>query len=584
MTRLRQGFGAQAQRPQLALRTIAILIAIAALIDPAWSTSRPPARELIALRLTSSDTSRVESALQQQLGDWTVTGRDVTSSRLPCAPSEHCVVIADGTIDIDSASDVGRPVPLIAIRPDEALPNVEVLSVWVTSGHQNATGTARIELRSRQMKRRTTELRVLDEGAIVGSAQIEWADEQTRSVDVAWWPIGSGARTLRIEAVPQAGEPTLDNAIDVGVAVRSGRAPVLVFDARPSWNSTFVRRALEDDPRFAVEHRARIAPALETGTPRARLDAAALDRAAVVIVGGLDALTAADVALLDRFTRIRGGTLILLPERPPAESMSAIVAGNWTEQLVAEPARIGPLRASETLQLRSPLAAATVIGQSGAFPAIVSTPAGDGRVVVSGAMDAWRYRHLDASAFDKFWQSLAAEGAAAGAPSRVTFDRDLAVPGSRAHVTLRHRAMTPSPAVEASAVWRCGGGPARSIRVWPTGTLGDFVGEVPVGTSEACHLEATINDQIVAAGMAVAARPARAISATLAKLERTAATSGAVVSSAGDEVAVARAVAAASRDSSRIVSVYPMRTAWWLLPFAGCLSIEWWLRRRAGLR
>ena len=105
-----------------------------------------------------------------------------------------------------------------------------------------------------------------------------------------------------------------------------------------------------------------------------------------------------------------------------------------------------------------------------------------------------------------------------------------------------------------------------------------------MGTSEACHLDATINDRIVAAGMAVAARPARAISATLAKLERTAATSGAVVSSAGDEVAVARAVAAASRDSSRIVSVYPMRTAWWLLPFAGCLSIEWWLRRRAGLR
>jgi hypothetical protein len=29
---------------------------------------------------------------------------------------------------------------------------------------------------------------------------------------------------------------------------------------------------------------------------------------------------------------------------------------------------------------------------------------------------------------------------------------------------------------------------------------------------------------------------------------------------------------------------FPMRSAWWLLPFAACLGGEWWLRRRAGLR
>ena len=28
----------------------------------------------------------------------------------------------------------------------------------------------------------------------------------------------------------------------------------------------------------------------------------------------------------------------------------------------------------------------------------------------------------------------------------------------------------------------------------------------------------------------------------------------------------------------------PMRSAWWILPFAACLSAEWWLRRRRGLR
>jgi hypothetical protein len=29
---------------------------------------------------------------------------------------------------------------------------------------------------------------------------------------------------------------------------------------------------------------------------------------------------------------------------------------------------------------------------------------------------------------------------------------------------------------------------------------------------------------------------------------------------------------------------HPMRSAWWIAPFAFCLSAEWWLRRRAGLR
>jgi hypothetical protein len=29
---------------------------------------------------------------------------------------------------------------------------------------------------------------------------------------------------------------------------------------------------------------------------------------------------------------------------------------------------------------------------------------------------------------------------------------------------------------------------------------------------------------------------------------------------------------------------YPMRAWWWVLPLAGCLAGEWWLRRRAGLR
>ena len=47
---------------------------------------------------------------------------------------------------------------------------------------------------------------------------------------------------------------------------------------------------------------------------------------------------------------------------------------------------------------------------SGAEPSsvIVSMPRGDGRLVVSGALDAWRFRSEDEAAFDRFWQSTIA--------------------------------------------------------------------------------------------------------------------------------------------------------------------------------
>ena len=34
---------------------------------------------------------------------------------------------------------------------------------------------------------------------------------------------------------------------------------------------------------------------------------------------------------------------------------------------------------------------------------------------------------------------------------------------------------------------------------------------------------------------------------------------------------------------TQIARVFPMRSAWWLPPFALALAGEWWLRRRRGL-
>ncbi|HWI16690.1 MAG TPA: hypothetical protein VNT81_03015 [Vicinamibacterales bacterium] len=97
-------------------------------------------------------------------------------------------------------------------------------------------------------------------------------------------------------------------------------------------------------------------------------------------------------------------------------------------------------------------------------------------------------------------------------------------------------------------------------------------------------MTATIDGRSASTGYAVASRVRAGLDATLAKLERDARSTGGVFANAGDEAAIARALADQSSDSSLIVTIYPLRSAWWILPFAGCLSIEWWLRRRAGLR
>jgi hypothetical protein len=589
MTHLRQGYGGQGMR--VALRAVAILIAIAALIDPVWTASRPPVREVIAIDLTAGVSDAVVAELQARAPRWQIVQRRMSGHRLPCGTHERCVAIADGSIDAEVPADVGA-LSMIAVRRFGS-PNIAVQSAVVSPGHAAAAGAARVELR-RAGAIASTDLRILDGSAVVGAVTHRWSDAETAAIEVPWWPIAAGARTLRIEAVPtfakaSAGQPveeitTIDNAIDVGVAVGADRSRVLVFDARPSWISTFVRRALEDDPRFDVEYRARIAPAVTAGTPNGALDARVLEATPVVVVGGPDALTVSDVALLDRYVSRRGGSLVLLPEQRPNGPVTRFFGEGWVEQLTPAPQSIGPLRAAEILRMdRAPLAAA-VLGQSGRSAALLAVPTGHGRVIISGAMDAWRYRHLDNAAFDRFWRSLIAEAAIAGDALRIEFPSRLAAPGQRMPFTLRHRALDDRSAIEARVSVRCGEVAPVPVRVWPSGALDEFTGEIAIGPAGQCEVEATAGDRTAAASVAIAERPNRGVEPTLAKLERASRATGGVAVITGHEDEIAKALDDSTAESSRIVSVHPMRSAWWIVPFAGCLSLEWWLRRRAGLR
>jgi hypothetical protein len=593
------------------LRGIAIAIGVAALVDPVLSIERAPAIPLALVKMTISDLAPIEREVRRVNSGTTVHLREVVHHRVPCGPGERCVVIADGSVDADLPPDLNQPLSLIRIT-NSAGANVRLRSVVLATGqHASAASVARVTVDGRDVIGRRTEIKISDSGALVGSGVVDWKSDGLQTMDVPWWPLASGPRTLRIEAVPTGDESVLfDNSLDAGVDVGSERLPVLVFDARASWSSTFVRRALEDDSRFVVEHRARLAPAIAAGTANGRLDARALDAASVLIVGGPDALTASEVDLIERFVRVRGGTAVLLPERVPSGSTRRLFAGEWTERLTAEPQDVGSLRASELLVYPAKAGHHTVLAYAGEIPVIVAMPTGAGRIIVSGAMDAWRYRDDDGETFDRFWRSVVAEGAAAGAPLRLEFEHAIGVPGSRQQFTVRYRRMTPPSTIEANAVARCGppsqpsgasfpraasADLAAMIRLWPAGAPGVMRGELPIADGTSCTVEATVNDATVTRGIAVSAfapsglrrdkstamfRPA---DDTLAKLERLALASGGVVTDADNLDRILGSLSRRSPEGAK-AHVHPMRAAWWILPFAGCLSIEWWLRRRVGLR
>lgn len=559
------------------LRGMAVAIAVAALIDPGVAVERTPMPTVVVVNASRAGVAEVAEALRPTGAE--VTVRTPDHGRVPCEPGERCVVVADGSTPTEVPGDLGVAVSVVTAGPPAA-PNVAVESVTVGATHAAAAGVIRVVVDGRGVATGRTEVRVRDGQAVVGAATVEWSGDGRRTLDVPWWPLGSGVRVLRIEAVHDGSETAgFDNVADLPVRVEASRIPVLVFDARPSWQSTFVRRALEDDPRFQVDYRARLAPALAAATAGGRLDAAALNAVPVVVAGGPDALTAADVDLLERYVRVRGGTLILLPERVPSGSHARLFGGRWREELAPEPRPSGPLLATERLVPLDVAPSAVTLSD-----VVVATPMGEGRVIVSGAMDAWRYRDAEAGAFDRFWRSVAAEGAVAGAGVQIEFTRDLAAPAARASFVLKHRSMTPGDTATAAVVARCGDGAARTVRVWPVGAMGLFRGELAVGAAMPCEIEADVNDVRTTSGIAVMRDAAMPVSTTLTNLERAARRSGGIVTDRDNLAPLVARLTEVPAPPTVVLPVHPMRSAWWLLPFAAGLSIEWWRRRWRGLR
>ena len=244
-----------------------------------------------------------------------------------------------------------RKGPLSIVQVGDGLsPNVEAKALSIAPAHIAGQATARVSLAAAGLRGHTSRVRLFDGEAVVGEASHQWTSDGEVALDVPWWPVRAGARTLVARVVTDGIEERtgVDNDVADRVLVEGERWPIVTFERRPSWAATFVRRALESDARFDVSTLTELAPRVSVSTaapaPLGRLDAVR-----VVVVGAPDALSAEDVNGLDGFIRQRGGAVVLLPDRPITGPATRLVQHRWRERLEDQASAAGPLRASEWL-------------------------------------------------------------------------------------------------------------------------------------------------------------------------------------------------------------------------------------------
>jgi hypothetical protein len=489
--------------------------------------------------------------------------------------------------------------PFYVVAGDGAVPDVTVVAASA-SGSRVAQQAVSIgfSVRARGGQGSKTTVRVEDGGLTVASATHEWTgvDETWRGT-LSYLPAGAGPARLRVEAGALAGEAHLDdNAVDLLAPAVRGPIRTLVLEPAVTWPAVFVRRALEAAPGFAVSavQRATKVIATRAGSPPRTLAQSDLAPYEVVVVGQPDSLDAAAIDVLRWFVERRGGVAVVVPDQAPKRAAGGLLGDVVFESKTLDRPIVLPgsgprLMAAELAVPKglSPLASSLASDSSGT-PIVFAMRRGLGAVIVSGALDAWRYRDRDDSAFARFWLAAVLEQAGAVPPLlEVTAVPALARPGDAVHVTVRLREtdvpVDPDrvflPALSLRAV-----DPLTrretAIRVWPSAEPGVFEGEWHPAAAGDYVLDASMKAFAGAALVQVAAdvRPPPADADALAIAAR--ATGGLVLAGADPLVR-----ALDDRFPARFVTrpSHPARSAWCAVLFAMLLSAEWALRRRRGM-
>lgn len=573
------------------LRAVAIAIAVAALIDPTVTSRRATKPDVVVL---AADSVR-DGALADQVARSVSKTFTVTRSALSGAGA---TIVAGRSLPPDAMSGT---TPVFAVMPPTDQPSLTIESL-----HAPASAPARARVRvdatihATGARGKKVEVTLRDAALSLDHVRRSIAtDNETLRVTLSFVPPAAAATRLRVAAHIDG---TSDAVGDALVDVREQKWAVLFYDPRPSWMSTFVRRAIERDPRFVATSRVVTSRDVNTsvGNPPGRLDdLAALGLFDAVVVGAPQALSANDLAGLEAFMRRRAGSVVLLVDDPgPALFHRLVGVSSWTRfALAGNQLMSSTMVDNDSLALQSteriepstlPPGAVPIAG--GAQPVVWREPVGAGTLVVSTALDAWRFRDPAMSSFDRFWQTVLGDVAnRAAQPLDVKTSSSVVAPGERFDVnaTLRDEAIDGlardvGPLQVAATVGRAADS-GRIIHLWPRG-VGQLAGRVHAPTAPGLyHVALSVGGRRAAVPFIVAPNSRRILPGAEARLaDWVHATRGAIVPAA-QMARLGALLRSAVHVEPHLVTWHPMRSAWWIIPFVLALGGEWWLRRRRGL-
>lgn len=580
------------------LRVVAVLIAVMGVVDPVmtWPRADPPVIAVIDAGATAL-TSQVMRELSR---DYAVHAGAIAGAA--------GTVLVGRALPVEPFATSGA---LVSVTPMPASPRVEIEQL---SAPSTTTPVSRIPVTVslRAVGASGRALRIdLYAGAVLVDRVVRavTTSDERLVVALSAAPSAPGVSRLTVRVRDNAGGNPELNAVGV-VATEAWvqRWNVLIVDPRPSWTSTFVRRALEADRRFSVNSRVATsrAVAVESGDVPSLADVAALQLFSVVIVGAPDALSANDVRALEVFARGRGGAVVFLMDRVDAGPFARLTgASSWRDVHGVERRTLanaaGTMIATELAVPEGLSAGVDVLAAAGkdarSRPAVWQTPLGAGRVVVSGALDAWRYRTREQNGFARFWTQIISDVAAAAPPPLTVLPTSRVVaPGASVDIRVIVRsaqlseAARPAPIVEARATFGLVAAPSGGdpLRLWPTSERGVFavtlrVPEVP-GTYRAAADAVNAGGAPLGAGFAdIDVGDGLIVPATDDLPAWTTAHGGVVVPQArvAELESIVRARVPVVAQPAR---AHPMRSVWWLPVFISALGGEWWLRRRRGER
>jgi len=569
----------------IALRVLAVGVAIGGIVDPAIQVTRT---EPLPVRLfAASDDPDAVAAASRLRG--LLSGR----ADLVDAGAGAATVVVGSRLVAPALAGNG-PVSVISL---EEPPSVAIVAAPATvTLIPGSAVDIPLTLQAAGVTGQRSVAVLEQDGVELTRAEHLWQNDGRTTITLRYVAVSQGARRLTVRVQPLPGERRIvDNEVDVLAMAVPRPGVVAVIEPRPSWPAGFVRRALEADPAFQVSSVIRTSRGISStaGTPPV-IQAPQLSRFDVVIAGAPEDLRREEVEALWQFVDRRGGTLVLLPDRMPTGPYAERLPGTVSEHLLNEPRSLDPpgVLASELLAMTALPRGGRAIAALNGAPVIVSWPVGDGRIILSGALDAWRYRADPKSRLAGMWrEELLTAALHAPPPIAIGLHPAVVRPGSEVHLEVRLRRTEwadPGPAPRETrlpgiaARISDSGGQLQTIRLWPRAEPGLFGGEFSVAAAGVHAVRVETDQHAAETTLLVDA------SAALPAIPRmdpgpVAALTGGVTGTASEMNRVVQHLSSLPR-GQRLASIRPFESAWWTVIFAGLLCGEWALRRRAGQR